>query len=152
MFDSDCPDDWLDLGRDHGCFRFEAQAGILNWFEAQDHCNTLHENAFLAEIKSGVTQELLAQHANGIADHNWWLGGADFFQEGHWRWERDGHKVDFTAWAENQPNNENHNGVTEDCLHMLTKKQSLQRLWNDHVCIAKESDEQGLKPLCQLFF
>lgn len=68
------------MGREHGCFRFDADAGMLNWFEAQDYCNNLHENAFLAEIKSGATQELLAEYANSIADHNWWLGGADFFQ------------------------------------------------------------------------
>ena len=75
-----CDSGWLDLGEDHGCFYFAEEAGAMNWFEAQDYCNDLYENAYLAEIKSAQTQELLVQHADSIPDHNWWLGGADFFR------------------------------------------------------------------------
>ena len=123
----------------------------MDWFEAQAYCNNLYANAYLAEIKSAKTQQLLADHANSIMDHNWWLGGADFFKEGQWRWERKGDAVDFSAWAENQPNNGNHNGITEDCVHMFNTKQSPERRWNDHVC-QRTGDEHGAHPLCQRFY
>ena len=52
----------------------------MDWFEAQGYCNNLYANSYLAEIKSAKIQELLAEYANSIIDHNWWLGGADFFK------------------------------------------------------------------------
>ena len=79
LYFSNCPDDWVDLGSRHGCFYFAAEAGNMDWFEALDYCNTLNPNAFLAEIRTKPTQELVAEYADSIADHGWWLGGADFF-------------------------------------------------------------------------
>ena len=76
---SDCPEDWVDLGPRHGCFYFATEAGNMDWFEALDYCNNLHENAFLAEIRTKPTQELIVEYADTIPDHGWWLGGADFF-------------------------------------------------------------------------
>ena len=77
---------------------------------------------------------------------------SNVLQEGQWRWERRADSVRFTAWYENQPDNHNHNGVTEDCMHMYNSKKSPQRLWNDHVCIADQISERGIHPLCQRFF
>ena len=51
----------------------------MNWFDAMDYCNILHENAYLAEVRTKPTQEFIVAYADTIADHGWWLGGTDFF-------------------------------------------------------------------------
>ena len=33
----------------------------------------------------------------------WWLGGADWFNEGEWRWSS-GQAFTFTNWKEGEPN------------------------------------------------
>ena len=33
----------------------------------------------------------------------WWLGGADWFNEGEWRWNS-GQAFSFTNWKEGEPN------------------------------------------------
>jgi len=147
----DCPEDWVDLGERHGCFYFAAEAGNMNWFDAMDYCNILHENAFLAEVRTKPTQEFIVEYADTLPDHGWWLGGTDFFGEGNWRWERTGDAMEVTFWDENQPNNHNDEGETEDCAHLQNKGRSPHRLWNDHVCLSVK-DVEGLRPLCQLFF
>ena len=42
----------------------------------------MYEDAYLAEIRSQATQELLAKHADSLPDYNWWLGGTDYFKVG----------------------------------------------------------------------
>ena len=42
----------------------------------------MYEDAYLAEIKSGATQELLAEYADSLPDYHWWLGGTDYFEVG----------------------------------------------------------------------
>ena len=51
----------------------------MNWFDAMDYCNILHENAFLAEVRTKPTQEFIVEYADTLPDHGWWLGGTDFF-------------------------------------------------------------------------
>ena len=71
------------MGERHGCFHFADEAGDLSWFDALDYCNSLHENAYLAEVRTKPTQEFIVAYADTIADHGWWLGGADFFGVSH---------------------------------------------------------------------
>ena len=59
--------------------------------------------------------------------------------------------MEVTFWDDNQPNNHNDQGETEDCAHLQNAGRSPGRLWNDHVCLSKEGDN-GVRPLCQLFF
>ena len=59
--------------------------------------------------------------------------------------------MEVTFWEEGQPNNQNAMGENEDCVQMMSKHRSPQRLWNDHVCLSKEGDN-GVRPLCQIFF
>ena len=138
------------MGPDHGCFYFAKESGQVNWFDAQDYCNKLNNNAYLAEIKSAQTQALLRDLANQQPDFNWWLGGTDFFKEGHWRWERTGEPLQFSAWGFNQPDNVDIFGNSEDCLHIFSLKWAGDRSWNDHTCVSVP-DEQYMRPLCQLF-
>ena len=67
------------MGERHGCFHFAEEAGDLDWFAALDYCNSLHEDAYLAEVRTKPTQKFINTYADTIADHGWWLGGADFF-------------------------------------------------------------------------
>merc|ERR1719150_2097805 len=94
-----CPSDWLDLGENHGCFLFAKDTGPVNWFEAQYYCNSLYENAYLAEIMDSQTQTLLANSPLNDINHGWWLGGADFFGEKQWRWQRSMEPITYLPWA-----------------------------------------------------
>jgi len=59
--------------------------------------------------------------------------------------------MEVTFWDEGQPNNQNSHGEDEDCVQLQSKHKSPQRLWNDHVCLSVHPN-QGVRPLCQLFF
>eukprot|EP00093_Oithona_nana_P007927 07927.XXX_492338_492961_1 [CDS] Oithona nana genome sequencing. len=143
----ECPTYWLDLGEEFGCFYFARESGDLDWWNAQAYCNRLYEDAYLAEIKSGATQELLAEYADSLPDYHWWLGGTDYFEDGAWRWERNEDIIGFFAWDKDQPDGENYLGDPEDCLLMFSHDRSSKRLWNDSVC----SGVTNKRPLCQLF-
>ena len=143
-----CPETWINS--ELGCFYFAAEAGQLNWFDAQDYCNKLYENAYLAEIKDIETQNLVRNLANQQPDFNWWLGASDFYKEGNWRWERTGEPMQFSAWGVGQPDSHDIFGHTEDCLHLFSTQWAGDRSWNDHICV-HVPDEQFFRPLCQLF-
>ena len=80
MFRSCCPNGWVDLGP-NGCFHFATEAGNLDFYAAEEYCNGLHENAFLAEIKDDETRAMIDAWADAIdINKEWWLGGTDFFE------------------------------------------------------------------------
>ena len=151
FFFSECPANWLDLGEEFGCFYFAEESGHLDWWYAQAYCNSLYENAYLAEIRNQATQDLLGAYVNDhdIKDRSWWLGGTDFFEDGEWRWQRNGDKIEFFAWAKDQPDGANDAGDSEDCLMMFPHSKSAKRLWNDSVCMGV--GQTNKRPLCQLF-
>ena len=76
-----CPPDWLNLGFE-GCFHFASEVSPygLNYYQSQEYCNSLHRQAFLAEIPNEDTQIILANYANELDDCFWWIGAQDFFQ------------------------------------------------------------------------
>ena len=66
----------------HGCFLF-ADYKTNDFAKAQSYCNGLYQNAYLAEIRSEDTQNLLTALAGVYPDSNWWLGASDFYQVLH---------------------------------------------------------------------
>ena len=63
---------------------------------------------------------------NQIPDY--WMGGSDRGEEGTWRWETSGSRLNYTYWGPGEPNS--YRGADEDCLAMS----SYGRRWNDYPC------------------
>ena len=66
---------------------------------------------------------------------------------------KSGKTMEYSAWAPHEPNNQYLTGETEDCLHLKSSAQVVDRLWNDLPCRSDEIAEKydNIKPLCQLF-
>ena len=97
---------------------------------------------------------MVANQADKIGDHHWWLGGTDYFKEGAWRWERTGKPLEFTFWGQGQPTNGAwEDGHTQDCLFMILGQWfDHKRRWYTRVCQIHLDEERPALPLCQLFF
>ena len=81
----------------------------MTWFEAMSCCYANH--GYPAELVSQEEHDLIKNRlvmVDGEDVHtSYWLGGADFFTEGEWRWNS-GQAFSFTQWHEGEPNdNEN---------------------------------------------
>ena len=76
---TECPENWIDL-ENLGCFYFATESESINWYDAQVFCNSLNQNAFLAEILFEETQIAISALANELPDGGWWLGGSDFYE------------------------------------------------------------------------
>ena len=65
---------------DHGCFHF-GNVEMFSNHEAQEYCNDLYSNAYLAEIKDSETQLLLNALADSITGvYAYWIGASNFFE------------------------------------------------------------------------
>merc|ERR1711860_130627 len=118
---AECPEPWINL-EELGCFYFAVESKPLNWYDAQIHCNDLNENAFLAGILNEETQFLLTYVADNMPDNGWWLGATDFYQEGEWRWMKSEKRMEYSNWANNQPDNHSDTfNRTEDCLQIWSR-------------------------------
>lgn len=62
-----------------------------------------------------------------LAD-NAWLGGSDWTQEGMWFWEPDGDLIQYSNFADGQPDNKH----GQNCLKRANYNQNYQ--WNDKDC------------------
>ena len=146
---SGCPIDWIDLG-EFGCYHFASNVSSMSWFEGELHCNSLDRNAHLAEIKDIDTQSFLIILLDEINDRtNWWLGATDLYQEGMWRWMRNGEELYFNYWAYGQPDNSR---SEEHCLSLHAYvAETPHRYWNDLSCGSSTSSTGPTKPLCRLF-
>ncbi|XP_067041439.1 uncharacterized protein [Acropora muricata] len=92
------------------------------WTEAQKACNSYHAN--LVRIRNQEENVYVQHRLNGAKG---WIGLTDLTTEGTFEWA-DNQTVDFTYWAENQPNN----FKNEDCVHTLGVRHGF--VWNDVDC------------------
>ncbi len=88
-----------------------------SWTTAKDMCEQL--GGHLATITSAEEQAFLQNHAEG---KGYWIGATDEKEEGQWEWVT-GEAWNYTAWANNQPDNAVSN---EHYVHLMTSGE-----WND---------------------
>ncbi|XP_022777435.1 uncharacterized protein LOC111318833 [Stylophora pistillata] len=93
-----------------------------DWITAVTKCR--QENSVLVDVNNTEENVYIQHRHNGDKS---WLGLNDRSAEGGFTWVDRGHG-NFTAWAENQPNN----FKEEDCVHALGVKYSYE--WNDVQC------------------
>jgi len=153
-----CPSNWLDAG-EKGCFKFAEGAYTPTWQGAQDYCNDLGSDIWLAEINDEETQDLLSQHGKDLqrmaknSNLDWWLGAvsSDKGEYGRlerpatqveWKWARTGNPLNYTNWANDIESDYLRGG---DCLQML-RHEGLD--WDDVDCTDGGPEN---KPICQKF-
>ena len=116
--------------------------GCLNGFESNgDHCYLLVEDevtyqeavdacqakfAILIEPRTAELNEIAQSYAG---EDKLWIGANDIDTEGTWVWVSDREALDFTDWADNQPNDGDGNG--QDCAAMQGNG-----AWGDIQCTA----------------
>ncbi|XP_078367482.1 uncharacterized protein LOC144651423 [Oculina patagonica] len=115
--------DICDPGWDYfnGFCYFTSQT-CANWTAASQKCR--QEDSVLVDVNSNEENVYLQHRHNGAKS---WLGLNDRFVEGNFTWADRG-EGNFTAWAQNQPNNYRE----EDCVHALGVQHSYE--WNDVRC------------------
>jgi len=114
-----CGDDWLYFNG----FCYKTNPSCLSWQAAQSTC--LADNANLTSITS-QEENTFVQHRHG--GDTGWIGLQDINSEGNFTWI-DCSVVDFTYWADNQPNN--YPG-DQDCVHTLGLSHDYR--WNTVDC------------------
>ena len=100
------------------CFQKKA------YVQAQEDCVARGGN--LASIRNQSEQQQLVTASLGLWWSSWWIGLDDIEEEGTFVWQ-DGTPTDYTAWANNEPNDSN----GEDCGHIANWAGGL---WNDIPC------------------
>ncbi|XP_022806681.1 uncharacterized protein LOC111343760 isoform X1 [Stylophora pistillata] len=93
-----------------------------NWTTALRNCR--NENSAIADVESSEENVFIQHRHNGEKS---WLGLNDRSSECNFTWVDRG-RGNFTAWANNQPNN----FKEEDCVHALGIKYRYE--WNDVKC------------------
>lgn len=93
-----------------------------NWTTALRNCR--NENSAIADVESSEENVFIQHRHNGEKS---WLGLNDRSSESNFTWVDRG-RGNFTAWANNQPNN----FKEEDCVHALGIKYRYE--WNDVKC------------------
>lgn len=114
-----CGDDWTYFNG----FCYKTNPSCLSWQEAQSKC--LADNANLTSITS-QEENTFVQHRHG--GDKGWIGLQDMNSEGNFTWI-DGSVVNFTYWADNQPNNSQGD---QKCVHTLGLRHEYH--WNDVTC------------------
>ncbi|XP_060079244.1 perlucin-like [Ylistrum balloti] len=97
-------------------------------------CGLYH--AHLAEIESAREDTFLKQiiskyHDGHSNDAEYWLGGADIFVEGDWRWVYSDQRFNYTKWYPGEPNS--YHSQKEDCL-IVAIRQNREYRWDDRPC------------------
>ena len=95
-----------------------------NYEDARQDCVT--RGGHLASIRNQSEQQQLVSASLGLWWSSWWIGLDDIEEEGTFVWQ-DGTPTDYTAWADNEPNDSN----GEDCGHIA---EWAGGLWNDIPC------------------
>jgi hypothetical protein len=114
-----CPDGWVSFNGN--CYGHPKDT-LLNWADAESHCQGMVSGAHLASIHSAQEQQFVVQTFPSIG----WLGGNDIREEGTWVWS-DGTPMDFTNWKRSQPDN---GGGNQDCLDNYYSNPE----WDDNFC------------------
>lgn len=93
------------------------------------HCRSSH----LATVTSQAEQDIVAQLMEP-SDRNAWLGGfqprREFVADAGWRWIT-GESWSYTAWAFNEPNDQNLDGVSEPGFEQFLETMAGDGAWND---------------------
>uniref|UniRef100_H3AAH5 C-type lectin domain-containing protein n=1 Tax=Latimeria chalumnae TaxID=7897 RepID=H3AAH5_LATCH len=84
----------------------------LNWTDAQSYCRTHHKDLVSIHSKEEV-KTLLGKYGN-VSENSLWIGLEKNASKEQWLWSS-GEPVNFTNWAENEPNNK---GQREDYVVM----------------------------------
>jgi spore coat protein CotH len=114
-----CQDFTLDNGDP-----FELCFQQKNYADAQADC--VAKGGHLASIRNQSEHQQLVSASLGLWWTSWWIGLDDIAEEGTFVWQ-DGTPLDYTAWADNEPNDSN----GEDCGHFWG---ATGGLWNDIPC------------------
>ncbi|XP_062613584.1 C-type lectin lectoxin-Thr1-like [Saccostrea cucullata] len=108
----------------------------MTWNDSQLWC--FDTGGKLAEIETEDENTFIrnsiisARSANKITD-GVWVGGTDQETEGVWKWASTNTNINFTFWAQGEPNDFRGN---EDCLEFAEDK---GWWWNDNNCEATMS-------------
>ncbi|PFX13948.1 Aggrecan core protein [Stylophora pistillata] len=113
-----CPSGWSYFSG----FCHHTSDTCTNWTIAVKECR--QENSVLADVNNNEENIYIQHRHNGDKS---WLGLNDISTDGDFTWV-DRRHGNFTAWAENQPNNLKE----EDCAHALGVKHDYE--WNDVQC------------------
>jgi len=112
-----------------------------NYEDAEADC--VARGGHLASIRSQSEQQQLVSASLGLWWNSWWIGLDDLEEEGSFVW-KDGSPTNYTAWADNEPNDSN----GEDCGHIANWAGGL---WNDipctndmpYICRYEQEEEPG---------
>jgi hypothetical protein len=76
-----CPSGWFNGS---ACYYFGLEAGDVSFFEAEEFCQSLHEETGLAEIHHESDQNLItaALKEHNLNQYDWWAGATDEYQVG----------------------------------------------------------------------
>lgn len=114
-------------------------AARLGWVAARNACEALEPPAHLVTVTSVEENTLAAEMAGTI---NAWMGAHDLVDqgaaEGEFEWIT-GEPMEFTAWAEGEPNNGGPDGVGEDCAILIVTDPSRPDSWDDRRCGATQA-------------
>lgn len=106
----------------------------LGWIAARNACEDLDPPAHLVTLTSADENTLAAEMA-GMT--NAWMGAHDLVdqgaEEGEFEWIT-GEPMEFTAWAEGEPNNGGPDGADEDCVILTVTDPSRPDSWDDRRC------------------
>lgn len=82
--------------------KYRVYETMLTWHAAKTKCEEMGGRLAVLDTqkKNDFAKELLAKSKVETA----WIGATDEKKEGEWRWVT-GKKIEFQAWAKNQPNN-----------------------------------------------
>ena len=94
------------------------QKAAVTWREAVDEC--LEMDAYLIEPRNAALNKIAKNFAGS------WMGASDTEVEGDWIWATNSETLTYTAWAFQQPNNDEGD---QDCLAMQNNG-----LWGDFQC------------------
>ncbi|XP_069102748.1 perlucin-like [Argopecten irradians] len=118
-----CPEGYHAAG--HLCLFFSEITGT--WAEANSYCRTF--SASLFEPNSDERQKAVVtalQTVPAPSHGEFFIGGSDFFVEGHWIWSTESVPVTNSHWLPGNPSDSN---IGEDCMAVSAGGQ-----WNDIAC------------------
>ena len=103
---ANCKSPWTSLST--GCYLF--QDWNSTWYESRRECK--QSGGFLVEIDSEEEQnalmnEITTRGWDGETHFGFWIGLTDIFHDGTWVWDNLGRPLNFSFWANGEPNNWN---------------------------------------------
>ncbi|XP_076109265.1 perlucin-like protein [Mytilus galloprovincialis] len=133
-YSNECPAGWKKY-KNH-CYFFSPDT--RKWHDAAKQCKNM--KGYLVKITDSAENSRVVDMIKKSVKHyfGYWMGAADFQNEGHWRWVHDSSKVRFSQWLPGQPDN---GGDNEHCAHFWSAH---QYQWNDAPC-----HQHGMGYICE---